>query len=41
MMKEEVMNIEYFQQNIKAQESSAPGKVGKHSFKIAYIKNTL
>ena len=28
-MKEEIMNIEYFQQNIKFQESSARKKVGK------------
>ena len=27
-MKEEIMNIEYFQQNIKFKESSAPGNVG-------------
>ena len=31
MMKEEIMNFEYFQQNIKFKESSAvgPGKRGK------------
>ena len=38
MMKEEIMNFEYFQQNIKFKESSAvgPGKRGKNILSKSY-----